>query len=73
VRFPQLTINHGALVINATESKDKIHFTVYDPNVPEHPSPLSYERASRTFYFPRNHYWQGGRVDIIEIFRNWIY
>jgi hypothetical protein len=34
---------------------------------------LIYRRAEQTFHLPRNHYWAGGRVDVIEVFRGWIY
>jgi hypothetical protein len=73
VRFPQLTINHGITLIEAAKSASGLRFTAYDPNVPTHPSELLYEEAEQTFYFPRNHYWAGGRVDVIEIYRGWFY
>jgi hypothetical protein len=73
VRFPQLTINHGIVLYDFTETGAEIRFTAYDPNVPEHPSELIYDRATRTFLFPRNHYWNGGRVDVVEVYRGWLY
>jgi hypothetical protein len=73
VRFPQLTINHGIVLYALAETPSALRFMAYDPNVPEHPAELSYSRADRTFYFPRNHYWAGGRVDVIEVYRGWLY
>jgi hypothetical protein len=73
VRFPQLTINHGIVLFDFNETGSEIRFTAYDPNVPEHPSELIYDRATRTFVFPRNHYWHGGRVDVVEVYRGWLY
>ena len=73
VRFPQLTINHGVVLFGCRETESAIHFAAYDPNVPAHPSGLSYERVPRTFVFPPNHYWAGGRVDVIEVFRGWLF
>ncbi|MBI3851302.1 MAG: hypothetical protein HY298_13660 [Verrucomicrobia bacterium] len=73
VRFPQLTINHALLVFDATETETEIHFAVYDPNKPEKPTTLTYDRAKRTFDLPANDYFIGGRVDIYEVYRNWRY
>lgn len=73
VRFPQLTINHGIVLYEVTEEPGGHRFTAYDPNLPEHPARLVYETAKRTFFFPANHYWIGGRVDVFQIFHNWLY
>ena len=73
VRFPQLTINHGIILFGFEESDTEVRYQAYDPNVPEHPVELLYDQASRTFFFPRKHYWAGGRVDVIEIYRGWLY
>jgi len=73
VRFPQLTINHGVVLFDFAESESAIRFSAYDPNIPAHPADLTYLRADRTFYWPRSHYWAGGRVDVIEVYRGWFY
>lgn len=73
VRFPQLTINHGILLFEAIRNGPSLRFTAYDPNVPARPTELVYEEAQQTFSFPRNHYWAGGRVDVVEIYRGWPY
>ncbi len=73
VRFPQLTINHGITLFDLADSGEQIRFAAYDPNQPAQPTELVYERAKRTFFFPANHYWAGGRVDVIEVYRGWIY
>jgi hypothetical protein len=73
VRFPQLTINHSVLLFDAKETDKEILFSVYDPNKPNNPKTLTFDRASRTFTFPGNDYWPGGRVDIYEIYRTWNY
>ena len=72
VRFPILTINHGVVLCGAHESGPDIRFDVYDPNLSTRPTALTYDRASRTFLFPANQYWAGGRVDVIEIYRTWL-
>jgi len=71
VRFPQLTINHGIVLFGFKETDSTIVFQAYDPNIPAHSSELIYDRAARTFYYSRNHYWAGGRLDVIEVYRGW--
>ena len=73
VRFPQLTINHTLLLLGAHETARTIEFSTYDPNVPERPVALTFDRATRTFTLPPLHYFAGGRVDVYEIYRGWIY
>jgi hypothetical protein len=70
VRFPQLTMNHAALVFDARETEAEIHFSIYDPNQPASPRTLTFDRATETFIFPANNYFSGGRVDVYEIYRN---
>jgi hypothetical protein len=72
-RFPKVTINHGIVLYAVTETPVGLRFSAYDPNVPAHPAELSYERARRTFLLPRNHYWAGGRVEVVEAYRGWLY
>jgi hypothetical protein len=67
-RFPQLTINHGIVLYEMAETATGLRFTVYDPNQPDQPTELNYHRADRTFYFPRNHYWAGGQVNVVEVY-----
>lgn len=73
VRFPQLTINHGIVLFDLAQTNTGIRFTAYDPNVPAHPAELIYQRTERTFLFPRNHYWAGGPVNVIEVYCGWLY
>ncbi|PYI79727.1 MAG: hypothetical protein DME26_22915 [Verrucomicrobia bacterium] len=67
-RFPSLSINHAVVLFAATETGCEIHFAIYDPNDPEKPATLTYDRTARTFYFPANFYFAGGRVDVYEIY-----
>ena len=71
VRFPKLTINHGMVLFGAEETKSDICFQAYDPNDPEKPTRLSFDRARRIFSLQANRYWAGGRLDVIEIYRGW--
>jgi hypothetical protein len=71
VKFPALTINHGMILFAAQATDTGFLFSAYDPNSPAQPSPLAFDRATRTFSLPRNTYWAGGRLDVIEIYRGW--
>ncbi len=73
VRFPQLTINHGIVLYDVTEMETGLRFTAYDPNMPAQPSVLDYDAPKRTFFFAPNCYWAGGRVDVFQIFHNWLF
>jgi hypothetical protein len=73
VRFPQLSINHALVLYDVQETEREIQFTAYDPNQPEGPTTLTYERDTRTFLLPANHYFPGGRIDVYEIYHKWDY
>jgi hypothetical protein len=73
VRFPRPLMNHSLLLFDAKPTEKEIVFIAYDPNKPESPKRLTFDRASRRFFFPANDYWPGGRADVYEIYRNWKY
>ena len=73
VRFPSLSINHAVLLYAAEEDATSIAFTVYDPNSPDHPARLIYQRAQRRFEYPANASFAGGRVDVYEVYRSLLY
>jgi len=73
VRFPQLTINHAVVIFDVKETDQGLQFVIYDPNQPEKPGTLQYERATRTFLFPANSWFPGGRVDVYEVYWKWDY
>jgi hypothetical protein len=72
-RFPKITINHGIILYGLTETDGGLRFDAYDPNIPDHPTELNYHKAERAFYLPRNHYWAGGRVNVVEVYCGWLY
>ena len=72
VLFPKLTINHGMILFDAIQSPEGNGFLAYDPNDPAKPSRLLFDQPTRTFSLPANHYWAGGRLDVIEIYRGWL-
>ncbi|HVH05279.1 MAG TPA: hypothetical protein VNE71_04680 [Myxococcota bacterium] len=73
VRFPRIEINHAVLLFGYTESEKGVDFAAYDPNAPDAPVPLAFDRATRTFLLERNAYFAGGRVDVYEIYHRLIY
>jgi len=73
VRFPRITINHAVVLFDAVTTDKEIDFATYDPNNPQQPGVLIYDRAKRTFQFPANNYFPGGRVDVYEVYRDWRY
>lgn len=73
VRFPSLSINHAVVAFDAEEDEAEIRFAVYDPNEPAQPTELVYERSTRSFSFPCNFYFIGGRVHVYEIYCGWLY
>jgi len=72
-RFPRITINHGIVLYGLTESEATLEFEAYDPNIPEHPVKLVYERERRVFTFAPSRYWGGGALSVMEIFCDWPY
>ena len=72
VNFPRLSINHGVLLFGAQQTDETIRFLANDPNYHRTPALLTFDCAARCFFFPGNHYWVGGRLDVIEIFRSWL-
>jgi hypothetical protein len=71
--FPSLKINHALLIYDATEEGLAVRFAVYDPNNPERPTELTYDRRTRTFHFGRSNYFPGGPVNLYEVYTGWCY
>lgn len=69
VVFPSLTMNHAVLVHAVRATPEALHFAAADPNLPGEPLELSFDRASRTFHWPRTPYFPGGAVDAYEVYR----
>ncbi len=68
VTFPRLTINHALMIFGVSAASAGLEFHCYDPNICEKPLILAYDRAKRTFIFPRTHYFPGGMVNCYEIY-----
>jgi len=61
------------VLFDAAGNEKEILFAAYDPNSPDQPATLTYDRRARAFSFPTNFYFPGGRVDVYEIYCNWCY
>jgi len=73
IRFPQLTINHAIVLFDFRDTGQGIEFSAYDPNKPDQPGKLIFDRASRIFSFPANDYFIGGKVNVYEVYRSCLY
>jgi len=73
VTFPRIQINHALLLFEVSEMDDSIEFKAYDPNQPEAPAILTFDCSTRTFHFPANDYWRGGKLNVYEVYRAWNY
>ncbi|MCU0786952.1 MAG: hypothetical protein MUC91_01985 [Verrucomicrobia bacterium] len=73
VTFPKILINHSLLLYAVDQEDDTLTFAAYDPNQPESPAVLRYDRTLKQFTFPANDYWKGGRLNVYEIYRSWNY
>ncbi len=67
-QFPALGVNHAVLAYDHSESADGIEFLAYDPNTPDEPLKLLFERKSRGFTMPPTHYFIGGPVNAYTVF-----
>jgi hypothetical protein len=72
VKFPSLTVNHSMILFATEETREGFAFQAYDPNNPNQPQRLAFDSHTSTFSLPPNHYWGGGELDIIEIYRSWL-
>ncbi len=71
--FPKIQINHALLLFGVRDQVDHILFTAYDPNQPEAPVTLTFDRTRQQFTFPSNDYWRGGELNVYEVYRAWNY
>jgi len=69
--FPRLRMNHGMLLHGFTENAGEISFLAYDPNQPDEPVELTFDRKARRFRLPPLPYYVGGPVNVYEVYRGW--
>lgn len=68
VEFPKLRMNHAITLFDAVESGGEIRFRAFDPNSPESPIALNFDKARRQFVMPRVEYFPGGDVSVYEVY-----
>ncbi len=73
IHAPRLTINHSVVLFDASETSDKIQFSLYDPNKPDAPASLTFDRTTKTFNFPGNDYFIGGKLNVYEIYHSLLF
>lgn len=73
VVFPKLSINHAVLLFAAQDRGHEIEFSVYDPNRPEKPARIVFDRDDKAFHFAANDYFAGGKINVYEIYHTWNY
>ena len=71
VTFPALTINHGMILFDAAATGSGWTFSASDPNDPQRPAAIAFDKSERQFSLAPNAYWAGGPLKVIEIFANW--
>ncbi len=65
--FPVTEVDHFVMITAAVETEQGIQFSVFEPNDTNRPSQLIFDRATRTFTFPRNNYFAGGTLNVYEV------
>jgi hypothetical protein len=73
VTFPKIRINHALLLYGVEDDGNQLRFAAYDPNQPEAPATLTFDRTTQRFSFPATDYWRGGELNAYEIYRAWNY
>jgi hypothetical protein len=73
VCFPELTINHAMVLYEARESEGHLQFEAYDPNQPEKPVQLTFDRTFQSFFLAANNYYPGGLLDVYQVYHRWNY
>jgi len=73
VRFPAIDINHTVFVYAAEQTPEEIFFDFYDPNYPDVRLRMRYDRARRTFEYPKSEFFAGGPVRAYEVYDGLFY
>ncbi len=63
-------VDHSILVFDAREEADRIEFLCYDPNLPDAPITLTYDKQNKSFSLPKLTYFVGGRVSVYRIYHS---
>jgi len=70
INFPSLSINHAVVVYKREpDINGRMVYNAYDPNFTDAPKSLEYDPRTRSFYFPKTFYFNGGRVTVKPIYQ----
>lgn len=72
-QFPKTTLNHALLLYSAEENDHDVTFLAYDPNNPQKPTRLTFNRITNAFFLEQNRYFGGGTVRVYEVYRGAVY
>lgn len=76
--YPSLSINHAVLLYGhrpptpADEAAGVTHYLVYDPNHPEAPRDMVWDRRKRQFSYQKDWDFVGGKVTVLRAYRFWL-
>lgn len=73
VNFPTVDVNHTLVIFAAEQTPLELRFRAYDPNDASAPVSFVFERATRTFHYPRTSYFGGGTVKVYEIYHGFFF
>ncbi|HEY1169740.1 MAG TPA: hypothetical protein VGH19_00095 [Verrucomicrobiae bacterium] len=73
VTFPKLKINHAVVIYDYVKTAEGMDFTAYDSNNPKAPVVIRYNSTTKQFNFPETNYYEGGELDVYEVFHRWNY
>lgn len=66
-------LNHALLVYGFHEDREKVWFHCYDPNDNANPRLIWFDKKARWFYMTKTPYFPGGRINLFEVYRNFLY
>lgn len=72
-QFPKLGVNHATMAYEYADTGSAVEFLNYDPNSPDEPLKLVFDKERRGFVMPATHYFVGGPVNACSVYRNWLY
>jgi hypothetical protein len=73
MNFPDVDVNHTTLLYRGDADAREITFLGYDPNAPEKPLVLRYDRERARFSMAPTHYFPGGPVVAYEVYDGWLF
>lgn len=66
--FPERDINHCIVAYAWKKDGEKFAYSVYDPNINDHPVTIEFDPGTRHFHFSKTFYFPGGRVSVRPVY-----